>query len=84
MAAGVEQILEDEFIISGSLIYSGPELLFKASDGTVLIRLNTEESQFIGNATTATDYKQNGNIYNNFKKIEQVLNTLAPGAYTVE
>ena len=84
MTAGVEQILEDEFIISGSLIYSGPELLFKANDGTVLIRLNTEESQFIGNAATATDYKQNGNIYNNFKKIEQVLNTLAPGAYTVE
>ena len=31
-------------IVSGSLIYSGPELLFKSSDGTVLLRLNVNNT----------------------------------------
>ena len=72
----------DVMILPGTLIYSGQEVLFKASDGTVLIRLNTNNSQFNGNAESASNYKTNGNIYENFEKIRQAIQALG-GRYEI-
>ena len=69
-------------IVSGSLIYSGPELLFKSSDGTVLLRLNVNNTQLNGNAESATNYTMNGNIYKNFEKIKTAIEQLG-GSYDI-
>ena len=61
---GVEVATEEEITIAGALVYSGPELLFKASDGTVLLRLNVNNSSFMGNADSATYFKANNDKYN--------------------
>ena len=76
---GLESEREDEIVISGSLVFSGPELLFKSSDGVVLLRLNTNNSQFMGNADSATYCTSNNdkyNIYENFAAIQTALRAL--------
>ena len=70
-------------MISGVLIYSGPELLFKASDGTVLLRLNVNNTQLYGNAATASGFKKDNNTYNlaeTFTKINNALQALGAGS----
>ena len=71
----------EDLILEGSLIFSSPELLFKSKDGNVILRLNNNSSQFMGNANTASSYDMDGKIYQNFKKIEEVLQRLAPNQY---
>lgn len=76
---GVEKPTEEEITIAGALVYSGPELLFKASDGTVLLRLNVNNSSFMGNADSATYFKVNNdkyNLYANLQNIETALRAL--------
>ena len=80
--SSISTVDTDIMIMPGTLIYSGQELLFKASDGTVLIRLNTSNSQFNGNAESASNYKTNGNIYQNFEKIQQAIQALG-GHYDI-
>ena len=65
--------------IKGTMSIKGKEIIFKTEDGVIVLRLNTNNSQLVGNASTASGYMKDGQIYQNFKAIEAALD----GSYTV-
>ena len=68
--------------MQGTLVISGDELVFKTQDGVTVLKLNTQDSQLLGSATTAYNYAQNGLIAQNLKAIENAIRALG-GNYTM-
>ena len=66
-------------VVSGVFVYSGPELLFKSTDGKVILRLSENNAQLYGHAETASGFKKDSKIYdlaNTFEKINNALQAL--------
>ena len=69
-------------VVSGVFVYSGPELLFKSTDGKVILRLSEDNAQLYGHAETASGFKKDNKIYNladTFGKINEALKALSAG-----
>lgn len=77
--SGISDTITEEVTIAGALVYTGPELLFKSSDGTILMRLNVNNSEFMGTSRSAT-YTEDDTYYydilKNLQKIETKLKTI--------
>ena len=85
----VYDIVEDKELevtnIDGVLQIQGDNLLFKTKDGVTVLKLNTTNSQLIGNATTSSssaDFINDGRIHQNLRAIETAIRNLG-GSYTI-
>lgn len=84
----VYDITEDKNIeipittMEGIIQIVGDNFFFKTQDGVTVLKLNTQNSQFIGNASTASSYSLDGALYKNLKAIETAIKALG-GNYEV-
>ena len=63
----------------------GDSLFFKTKDGVTVLKLNTVDSQLLGNASTASsaaDYIENGQIHKNLQAIKTAIQQLG-GTYNI-
>ena len=71
--------------VDGIMQMQGDSLFFKTKDGVTVLKLNTVDSQLLGNASTASsaaDYIENGQIHKNLQAIKTAIQQLG-GTYNI-